>query len=153
MTGLSKKAKYTYLNCNALFFLLVCFFPLFVVAQHHEPSDSILVDIADTLKNVKGKNKVVEFITKRRNFLIAPQLDRAPETGILTGLYYLQLYKNKKDSATRTSNTETFASITQKSQYLAEFNETILFHKEKYIQQQTLITIFMNEGKKVSDKK
>lgn len=125
--------------------LAVYLFPFFCFAQHHVPVDSIRIDIADTLQHVKKKNKVLEYITKRRNFLIAPQFDRGPETGILTGLYYLQLYKSKKDTATRTSNTETFASITQKSQYIAEFNETIIFPKEKYILRGTSMFTRYNE--------
>ncbi len=82
---------------------------------------------------VKKKENILDLITKRRNFLIAPQFDRAPETGILTGIYYLQLYKNKHDTIARTSNTETYLSVTQKKQYLFEFNETLLFKKENYI--------------------
>ncbi len=104
-----------------------------VKSQEKTPIDSTYIAVADTLSQLKSKNKFVEFVTKRRNFILAPQFDRGPETGILTGIYYLQLYKNKKDSSTRTSNTETFLSVTQKHQYIAEFNETILFSKEKYI--------------------
>jgi hypothetical protein len=115
------------------FAALLSLFSLRTFPQHHEPTDSLQIAVSDTLNDVKKKNRLVELITKRRNFLVAPQFDRAPETGILTGIYYLQLYKNKKDSNTRTSNTETFLSVTQKHQYLLEFNETILFSGEKYI--------------------
>lgn len=114
-------------------------------AQHHVAPDSLQIAVSDTLSDIKKKNKFLEFVTKRRNFLVAPQLDRGPETGILTGIYYLQLYKNKRDTSTRTSNTETFASFTQKKQYIAEFNETVLFHKEKYILRGSSIFTRFNE--------
>lgn len=124
--------------------ILVCFFFL-GHAQVRPELDSTYVAVADSVSHVKSGKKFVEFITKRRNFLLAPQFDRSPETGILTGLYYLQLYKNKRDSATRTSNTETFLSFTQKKQYIVELNETILFHKEKYILRGNSILTRYNE--------
>lgn len=96
-------------------------------------------------RDTSKKFNLKEFITRERNFLIAPQFDRAPETGILTGIYYLQLYKTKKDSAQRTSNTETFLSVTEKKQYLAEFNETVLFAEEKYILRGSSILTRYNE--------
>ena len=145
MVESEKKIKRTWLSHCALFCVFVCLFPFEGEAQHHLPPDSLEIAVADTLSDLKKKNKVLEYITKRRNFLIAPQFDRGPETGILTGIYYLQLYKNKKDSATRTSNTETFLSFTQKKQYIAEFNETILFRKEKYILRGTSIFSRYNE--------
>ena len=135
----------TWLRGLTLAFIVVLILPAITFGQHHNPVDSIPIALSDTLNDLKKKNKFLEFVTKRRNFLIAPQFDRGPETGILTGIYYLQLYKNKKDSATRTSNTETFASFTQKSQYIAEFNETILFHKEKYILRGSSIFTRYNE--------
>jgi hypothetical protein len=76
---------------------------------------------------------LIERITQKRSFLLAPQLDRSPETGFLTGIYYLQLFKLGKDTATRTSNTETTLSYTQKNQIVAELNNTLLFPGEKYI--------------------
>ena len=105
-------------------FLFLLFFFSIVRGQ-----DTIRFDSLATNKKVS----LMEFITKRRNFLIAPQLDRSPETGFQTGLYYLQLIKNKKDSTARTSNTETFLSITERKQYILEFNESIFLKKEKYI--------------------
>ena len=80
----------------------------------------------------RQKISFIEFITKRRNFLIAPQFDRNPETGFVTGLYYLQLFKHKKDTSSRTSNIETFLSVTERKQYILELNETILFSKERF---------------------
>ncbi|HXB39921.1 MAG TPA: hypothetical protein VNZ49_05215, partial [Bacteroidia bacterium] len=118
---------------TCLLMLFVLFTIKEVKSQEKPEVDSTYIAVADTLSKVKSKSKFLEFVTKKRSFLIAPQLDRGPETGILTGLYYLQLYKNKKDSATRTSNTETFLSFTQKKQYLIEINEIIFFNKEKYI--------------------
>jgi len=145
MAGGGKKSKCVYLRYGVLVLLFSYLFPSLSNAQHHKAIDSLQIAVSDTLNDLKSKNKFLEFITKRRNFLVAPQLDRGPETGILTGIYYLQLYKNKKDSATRTSNTETFLSFTQKSQYIAEFNETILFHKEKYILRGSSIFTRYNE--------
>jgi hypothetical protein len=127
--------------------LLACLFlmrtPL--CAQERPELDSTYLAVADSASHVKHKSKFMEFVTKRRNYLVAPQFDRSPETGILTGIYYLQLYKNKRDSATRTSNTETFLSFTQKKQYIVELNETILFHKEKYILRGSSIITRYNE--------
>jgi hypothetical protein len=122
-----------YMRETCLLMLFVLFTIKEVKSQEKPEVDSTYIAVADTLSKVKSKSKFLEFVTKKRSFLIAPQLDRGPETGILTGLYYLQLYKNKKDSATRTSNTETFLSFTQKKQYLIEINEIIFFNKEKYI--------------------
>jgi hypothetical protein len=133
MEELGREIKQMRLRHYVLLCVFASVFSFVSEAQHHVPVDSLEIAVSDTLSDIKKKNKILEYITKRRNFLIAPQFDRGPETGILTGLYYLQLYKNKKDSATRTSNTETFLSFTQKKQYIAEFNETILFKKEKYI--------------------
>jgi hypothetical protein len=76
---------------------------------------------------------LIERITQKRSYLLAPQLDRSPETGFLTGIYYLQLFKLGKDTATRTSNTETTLSYTQNNQLVFEVNNTLLFPGEKYI--------------------
>jgi hypothetical protein len=102
--------------------------------------DSLASDSA-----ARKKRPFVDFLTKRRNFLIAPQLDRSPETGFLTGLYYLQLLRLFKDSLTRTSNTETYLSITEKHQYIFEFNETFLFKHDKFILRGSSILSSYNE--------
>jgi hypothetical protein len=102
--------------------------------------DSLVSDSA-----ARKKKPLVDFLTKRRNFLIAPQLDRSPETGFLTGLYYLQLLRPFKDSLTRTSNTETFLSVTEKHQYIFEFNETILFRRDRFILRGSSILSSYNE--------
>ena len=99
-----------------LLFLILCI-PAVVFGQSRFRIDSTLI----------------ERITRTRNFLLAPQLDRSPETGFLTGLYYLQLFKIGKDTATRTSNTETTLSYTQNRQFVTEVNNTLLFPGEKYI--------------------
>jgi hypothetical protein len=117
----------------------------FLQAQERPTLDSTYIAVADSARHIKKKSKLVDFVTKRRNFLLAPQFDRSPETGILTGIYYLQLYKNSRDSSTRTSNTETFLSFTQKKQYIVELNETILFHQEKYILRGSSILTRYNE--------
>jgi hypothetical protein len=93
----------------------------------------------------KKPRPFIDFLTKRRNFLVAPQLDRSPETGFLTGIYYLQLLRPFKDSLTRTSNTETFLSVTEKHQYIFEFNETILFRHDKFILRGSSILSSYNE--------
>ena len=109
------------------FFIFTLFiFPAFIPAE----AGALL---NDSSAHVSRTKKFIEKLTKKRNFLVAPQLDRAPETGFLTGIYYLQLFKIKKDSLTRTSNIETFLSITEKKQYIAEVYPTILFKKERYI--------------------
>lgn len=119
---------------NFLFLLILSFLPLCIISQTTGVPDSI-----------KRKKSIIDYFTQKRNYLIAPQFDRGPETGILTGIYYLQLFKHKKDTATRTSNTETFLSITQKKQYVAEFNETILIGKDKFILRGSSIFTRYNE--------
>jgi hypothetical protein len=96
-------------------------------------SNALVYGTSPDVDSLRTFSKIKNYFTKSRNYLIAPQFDRGPETGILTGIYYLQLFKHKKDSSVRTSNTETFLSVTQKQQYLAEFNETILIGKDKFI--------------------
>ena len=90
-------------------------------------------------KRLRIDSALIEKITHTRNFLLAPQLDRSPETGFLTGLYYLQLFKIGGDTATRTSNTETTLSYTQNRQFVTEVNNTLLFPGEKYILRGTSI--------------
>jgi hypothetical protein len=96
----------------------------------------------------KDTSTFLKRLTKKRDFLLAPQLDRSPETGFLTGIYYLQLFKirkERKDTTNRTSNTETTLSYTEKNQFIAELNNTLLFHKEKYILRGTSVFKKFNE--------
>jgi hypothetical protein len=88
---------------------------------------------AQILHRFRIDSGLIERITKKRSYLLAPQLDRSPETGFLTGLYYLQLFKIGKDTSARTSNTETTLSYTQNNQFVTEVNNTLLFPGEKYI--------------------
>lgn len=90
------------------------------------------VQAQDTLP-LKFSERFIKKLTKKRDYLVFPQIGRSPETGFLSGIYYLQLFKIGHDSTARTSNTETTISFTQHRQFLAELNNTILFHKEKFI--------------------
>lgn len=96
-------------------------------------SCSIKLNAQDTTLPLKFSERFIQKLTAKREFLLAPQLDRSPETGFLTGIYYLQMFKIGHDSTVRTSNTETTLSVTERKQFLCEVNNTLLFHKEKYI--------------------
>jgi hypothetical protein len=82
---------------------------------------------------------LIDRITQKRSYLLAPQLDRSPETGFLTGIYYLQLFKIGRDTNARTSNIETTLSYTQNNQFVAEVNNTLLFPGEKYFLRGTTV--------------
>jgi hypothetical protein len=87
----------------------------------------------DSLKPHKSfVQKVIEEATKKRKFLLAPEFGRSPQTGFYTGIYYLQLFKVKGDTDSRTSNIETYGTVTERNQYFLTFNNTVLFDKEKY---------------------
>jgi hypothetical protein len=103
---------------------LIGLFPLLLLGTPKQTSAQFLRKLDSTL---------IEHITLKRSFLLAPQLDRSPETGFLSGLYYLQLFKLGKDSAIRTSNMETTLSYTEYNQFITEVNNTLLFPGEKII--------------------
>ena len=75
---------------------------------------------------------VIDVVTTKRGFILAPEGGRSPQTGFYTGIYYLQLFKVKGDTATRTSNIETYGTVTERNQYYLTLNTTILFDKEKW---------------------
>jgi hypothetical protein len=114
-------------------------FPVFLLAVFFLLTISLA---AQTQHRLRIDSALIERITQKRNFLLAPQLDRSPETGFLTGLYYLQLFKIGKDTSARTSNTETTLSYTQNNQFVTEVNNTLLFPGEKFILRGT--TVYKN---------
>ena len=97
-------------------------------------SVTALTNPADTLKppHKSFVKKVIDEATKKRKFLLAPEFGRSPQTGFYTGIYYLQLFKMKGDTDSRTSNIETYSNVTEKNQYYLTLNNTVLFDKEKY---------------------
>ena len=91
---------------------LLLFLGQYVVAQS---TDSLKKDTVKVHKSFV--KKIIDEATKKRRFLLAPELGRTPQTGFYTGIYYLQLFKIKGDTATRTSNIETFGTVTEKSNF------------------------------------
>lgn len=107
--------------------------PCFLLrAQDNPPNDTIHIPIDTTRVKKSFVKKIIDEATKKRKFLLAPELGRGPLTGFYTGIYYLQLFKLKGDTDSRTSNIETYGTITEKHQFYLTFNNTVLFDKEKY---------------------
>ena len=101
-------------------------------AQDNPPNDTIHI-VKDTTQVKKSfVKKVIYEVSKKRKFLLAPELGRGPLTGFYTGIYYLQLFKLKGDTDSRTSNIETYGTVTEKNQFYLTLNNTVLFDKEKY---------------------
>lgn len=113
-----------------LILLLVACFQL--KAQDNPQNDTVHIS-TDTVKVKKSfVKKVIDEVTKKRKFLLAPELGRSPLTGFYTGIYYLQLFKLKGDTDSRTSNIETYGTVTEKNQFYFTLNNTVLFDHEKY---------------------
>ncbi|HTA63414.1 MAG TPA: BamA/TamA family outer membrane protein [Bacteroidia bacterium] len=115
-----------------LVLLLVACFQL--KGQDNPPNDTIRLHLAtDTTQQKKSfVKKVIYEVSKKRKFLLAPELGRSPLTGFYTGIYYLQLFKLKGDTDSRTSNIETYGTVTEKHQFYLTLNNTVLFDHEKY---------------------
>ena len=124
LSNILKKIR-IYLLINRWIFTLLFFASALSIKAFINPIDTVI-------SNKSTFKRVIDVITKKRKFLLAPQFARSPQTGFLTGIYYLQLLKTKGDTTSRTSNVETFGSITQKQQYFLTFNNTLLFDHEKY---------------------
>lgn len=103
-------------------------------AQDNPPNDTIHITLpVDTTPGKKSfVKRVIAEATKKRKFLLAPEAGRSPLTGFYTGIYYLQLFRLKGDTDSRTSNIETYGTLTERQQYYLTLNNTILFDKEKY---------------------
>jgi len=122
-----------------LFFLIV--FPLFSqeVEQREEinllDSNIVKIDTASKIAKSTFVSKVKNIIHRENNFIVSPEFGRRPETGLLTGLYYLQLFKlsHKKDSLSRTSNVESYLDITARKQIIVSVRNNLLFKNEKFI--------------------
>jgi outer membrane protein assembly factor BamA len=78
-------------------------------------------------------HKVAGFF-KEKSYVIAPELGRKPETGVLGGLFYLQVFKlaPKSDSTTRKSNTESYIDYTEKKQILAQIKNNLIFPNDRF---------------------
>ncbi len=124
----------------AFFFLLIVF-PLFSqeVEQREEinllDSNTVRIDTSSKIAKTNFVTKVKKIIDKERNFIVSPEFGRKPETGLLTGLYYLQLFKlsHKNDTASRTSNVESYFDVTARKQILVSVRNNLLFKKERFI--------------------
>jgi hypothetical protein len=125
LSSLLKKPN-TYTSINKLWVFIFLFFASGIYATNFK----FPIDTANTHKTTF--HRVIDAITKKRKFLLAPQFARSPQTGFLTGIYYLQLLNTKGDTTSRTSNIETFGSVTQRQQYFLTLNNTLLFDHEKY---------------------
>ncbi|MHB8260967.1 MAG: BamA/TamA family outer membrane protein [Bacteroidia bacterium] len=102
--------------------------------------------VKDTAKVKKSFfEKAIDFAQKKRSFIVSPMAGRGPATGFLAGIYYLKLFKIKGDTATRTSNIETWGTFTEKIQYYQTLNNTILFDNEKYFLRGNLYISRYNE--------
>ncbi|HXU27890.1 MAG TPA: hypothetical protein VN698_11720, partial [Bacteroidia bacterium] len=115
--------------------LILLLVPCFQLkAQDNPPNDTIRIHFPTDTIHVKKSfvKKVIYEVSKKRKFLLAPELGRSPLTGFYTGIYYLQLFKLKGDTDSRTSNIETYGTVTEKNQFYLTFNNTVLFDKEKY---------------------
>ncbi len=125
--------------------ILLCMFlgVLSLPAQEEHSHGNIVVSdsshtIIDTIANEARQGfitKVKNVISKERTFIIAPEFGRKPETGFLTGLYYLQLFKltRELDSASRTSNVEAYFDYTERRQIIAQVRNNLLFKRERFI--------------------
>jgi hypothetical protein len=73
-------------------------------------------------------------IFKDKSYVIAPELGRKPETGVLGGVFWLQVFSLSKhaDSATRKSNTESYIDYTEKKQILAQVKNNLIFQNERF---------------------
>ncbi len=73
-------------------------------------------------------------IFKDKSYVIAPELGRKPETGVLGGVFWLQVFQLSKhaDSTTRKSNTESYIDYTEKKQILAQVKNNLIFKNERF---------------------
>jgi hypothetical protein len=73
-------------------------------------------------------------IFKDKSYVIAPELGRKPETGILGGFFWLQVFRlsPNADSTTRKSNTESYVDYTEKKQILAQVKNNLIFKNERF---------------------
>jgi hypothetical protein len=109
-----------------IIWMVICLFPqLYIQAQ-------VTDVVKDTVVHKSFVKKVIDVATKKRKFLLAPELGRNPQTGFYTGIYYLKLFRMKGDTDSRTSNIETYGTVTEKNQFYLTLNNTLLFDKEKY---------------------
>jgi outer membrane protein assembly factor BamA len=122
---------------------IICLLRFQLIAQNGgERSEIIILDTnlvkSDTilrLPKVAPVSKFKKFISKDRSFVISPELGRKPETGLLWGIYYMQLFRlsHKNDSTSRTSNVESYFDYTARKQILVSIKNNIFFNKEKFI--------------------
>jgi len=125
----TKKSAFIAIQLWLWLFLVPCFQ---LHAQDNPPNDTIRITLDTTHVKKSFVKRVIAEATKKRKFLLAPELGRSPLTGFYTGIYYLQLFKLKGDTDSRTSNIETYGTVTERQQYYLTFNNTVLFDHEKY---------------------
>jgi hypothetical protein len=114
-----------------LFLFVVLLLPILHTAQAQE------VAAKDTLAKDTIRFPFIHKITgifRDKSYVIAPELGRKPETGILGGFFYLQVFKlsKKADTTTRQSNTETYLDYTEKKQVLAQIKNNLIFKNDRF---------------------
>jgi hypothetical protein len=129
-----------FLSSIIMFFFIAQVSHLSMCAQEKEPDRNIILNDSllakkDSIRKLGFVNKVKTFLAKERTFIIAPEFARKPETGFLTGVYYLQLFRlsPKSDTATRTSNVESYFDYTERKQIIAQIRNNLMFKKERFI--------------------
>ncbi|MFI5148265.1 MAG: BamA/TamA family outer membrane protein [Bacteroidia bacterium] len=113
---------------------------IFCCLQHSQ-AQTVAIARDSTIKaNPQDSTKFLRFyhkvgsVFKDKSFVIAPELGRKPETGVLGGLFWLQVFKLSKhpDSTQRKSNTESYLDYTEKKQILAQIKNNLIFKNERF---------------------
>ncbi|HXC04064.1 MAG TPA: BamA/TamA family outer membrane protein [Bacteroidia bacterium] len=115
-------------------FLSLCLIQAKPAHAGTEPVDTVIkAKTQDSTKFLRFYHKVGS-IFKDKSFVIAPELGRKPETGVLGGLFWLQVFKLSKnpDSTQRKSNTESYIDYTEKRQLLAQVKNNLIFKNERF---------------------
>jgi hypothetical protein len=124
---------------------LLFFFLFFLSVILHSLGQVKDVDSSAVVKDTIGSQgqktrpslilKIKKFIDKEHRFILAPEFGRKPETGFLTGVYFLRLFRltSRSDSLTRTSNIEAYFDYTERRQIITEMKNNLIFKKERFI--------------------
>jgi hypothetical protein len=115
---------------------LIIFFVLSLDHSFSQNSDSLRIS-PSLVKADSAKPTLYSRFTnifKDKSYVIAPELGRKPETGVLGGVFWLQVFSLSKhaDSTTRKSNTESYIDYTEKKQILAQVKNNLIFKNERF---------------------
>jgi hypothetical protein len=118
---------------STVFLILIFLIPWNTVFS--QKSDSL--QTAPSVKSDSVKPSLYTRFTtifKDKSYVIAPELGRKPETGVLGGFFWLQVFSlsKKSDSTTRKSNTESYIDYTEKKQILAQVKNNLIFKNERF---------------------